>query len=206
MIRFLLSALFSTLLFGSLTVCAEQADRDKPITLEADRITIDDIKRIQTLEGNVVLTQGTLMIRASKIVMTEDAYGFQHGVAFSGAGGLARFRQKREGREEWIDGEAERIEYDAHNEVAEFFHRAWIKSGGDQLRGDYIWYDAISERYLASAGAPDSKNPDAPKPRVRAILQPKNKPASENDAASNAHSNDALPLKSTPALTPPEHP
>ncbi|MDR3054028.1 MAG: lipopolysaccharide transport periplasmic protein LptA [Zoogloeaceae bacterium] len=207
-------ALLCALFFGSLPVHAEQANRDKPISLEADQMTIDDVKRIQTLEGNVVLTQGTLMIHASKIVMTEDAYGFQHGVAFAGAGGLARFRQKREGREEWIDGEAERIEYDAHNEVAELFHRAWIKSGSDQLRGDYIWYDAISERYLASAGAPDNKNPDAPKPRVRAVIQPKNKPVattntgaeSDSNAASNVNPDGALRLKSTPALTPPEHP
>lgn len=204
MTRFLL-ALFCALLFGN-PVHAEQADRDKPIALEADRISIDDVKRIQTLEGNVVLTQGTLMIHANKIVMTEDAYGFQHGVAFAGPGGLARFRQKREGKEEWIDGEAERIEYDAHNEVAELFHRAWIRSGSDQLRGDYIWYDALSERYLASAGLRDSKNPAAPPSRVRAILQPKNKPEPVDTATNNTTRNDALHLKNTSTLTPPEHP
>jgi lipopolysaccharide export system protein LptA len=200
-LRLFLTLLCCALFFGN-PVRAEQTDRDKPISLEADRITIDDVKRIQTLEGNVVLTQGTLMIHANKIVMTEDSYGFQHGIAFSGPGGLARFRQKREGREEWIDGEAERIEYDARNEVAEFFHRAWIKSGTDQLRGDYIWYDAISERYLASAGASDTKNPA----RVRAVIQPKNKPASPDNAANGAVQKGELELKNTPTLTPPEHP
>ncbi|MDR1890436.1 MAG: lipopolysaccharide transport periplasmic protein LptA [Zoogloeaceae bacterium] len=204
MTRFLhfFPALLCALFFSSPPVHAEQADREKPITLEADRITIDDLKRTQTLEGNVVLTQGTLMIHANRIVITEDAYGFQHGVAFAAPGGLARFRQKREGREEWIEGESERIEYDAYNEVAEFFHRAWIKSGADQLRGDYIWYDAISERYLATAGTRDAKNPAAQPPRVRAILQPRNKPA----PADEANPESALKLKSTPVMTPPEHP
>ena len=154
---------------------AEKADRDKPIAMEAERIAIDDLKRIQTLEGNVVLTQGTLTIRSDKIVVTEDAAGFQRGVAFAGPGGLARFRQKREGRDEWMEGEAERIEYDSRTEVAEFFHRAWVKSGADQLRGDYIWYDAISERYLATAGK--SHAGDAAPPRVQAVIHPRNKSA-----------------------------
>ncbi|WP_303785596.1 lipopolysaccharide transport periplasmic protein LptA [Azovibrio restrictus] len=152
---------------------AERADREKPITLEADKVTIDDIKRVQILEGNVILTQGTLMIQSDKIVVTEDPYGFQRGTAFGGPGGLARFRQKREASEDWIEGEAERIEYDTRTEVAELFHRAWVKSGEDQLKGEYIWYDAISERYLASAGESSLKKPS----RVRAIIQPKNKNA-----------------------------
>ncbi|MDR1849664.1 MAG: lipopolysaccharide transport periplasmic protein LptA, partial [Zoogloeaceae bacterium] len=144
---FLLFALFFTL-----PLHAELADREKPITLDADRITLDDLKRVQVFEGNVILTQGTMMIRSNKIVVTEDAQGFLRGVAFAGPGGLVRFRQKREGRNEWVEGEAERIEYDTHHEIIELFQRAWIQSGRDQLRSEYIRYDGISERYLASSG------------------------------------------------------
>jgi lipopolysaccharide export system protein LptA len=197
----LLVALFCFLL-PALSLHAEQSDREKPIALEADRITIDDLKRMQILEGNVVLTQGTLTIRADKIVVTEDAYGFQRGVAFAGPGGLARFRQKRETRDGWIEGEAERIEYDSHNEIAELFRRAWVKSGEDQLHGDYIRYDAISERYLAAADPGNSKNSAMSPARVRALIQPRNKSVPPVDADRN----DALQLKSTPALPPPEHP
>jgi len=128
---------------------------------------------VQILEGNVILTQGTLMILSDKIVVTEDPYGFQRGVAYGGPKGLARFKQKREGSEEWIEGEAERIEYDTRTEVAELFHRAWVKNGEDQIKGEYIWYDAIDERYLASAGESSLKKPS----RVRAIIQPKSREA-----------------------------
>ena len=70
---------------------------------------------------------------------------------------------------------AERIEYNTNTEVAELFHRAWVRSGEDQVKGDYIWYDAISEKYLVTAGkSGDSKGQPA---RVRAIIQPKNKAA-----------------------------
>jgi len=150
---------------------AEKADRDKPMNVEANKLSVDDGKKIQVLEGDVVLTKGTLVLRADRIVVTEDKFGFQKGVAYAGKNGLARFRQKREGRNEYIEGEAERIEYNTNSEVAEFFRRAWVKSGEDQVRGDYIWYDAISEKYLVTADP--SADPKAPPTRVRAIIQPK---------------------------------
>jgi len=153
------------------TVHAERADRNKPVNLEADRVTVDDIKRVHVFEGNVVLTQGSLSIRSAKLVVTQDAEGFQKGVASSGADGLARFRQKREGKEEYVEGEAERIEYDSRSEKSEFFTRAYVKSGVDEVRGNYIQYDGISEQYLVTA-VPGAK-PGTPAGRVTAIIQPK---------------------------------
>jgi lipopolysaccharide export system protein LptA len=152
---------------------AERADRDKPMQLEANRVSIDDAKKIQILEGDVLITKGTMVLKADRVIITEDQYGFQKGVAFSGKDGLARIHQKREGKEEYMDGEAERIEYNSNSEIAEFFHRAWVKSGEDQVKGDYIWYDAVSEKYLVTAG--EARDPKAPPPRVRAIIQPKAK-------------------------------
>ncbi len=166
---------------ATLTLCiavsplafAEKADRDKPMQLEANRLSIDDAKKIQILEGDVLITKGTMSLKADRVVITEDAYGFQKGTAFGGKDGLARIRQKREGKEEYMEGEAERIEYNSNSEVAEFFHRAWVKSGEDEVKGDYIWYDAVSEKYLVTAG--ENRDPKAPPPRVRAIIQPKSK-------------------------------
>ncbi len=160
-------------LLVSLPALAERADRDKPMLLEANRVTIDDAKKIQILEGDVVITKGTMMLKADRIVITEDQYGFQKGVAFSGKGGLARFRQKREGKDEYMEGEAERIEYNSNSEIAELFHRAFVKSGEDQVKGDYIWYDAVNEKYLVTAG--ESRDAKGVQPRVRAVIQPRNK-------------------------------
>jgi len=155
---------------------AERADRDKPVHLEAARVTVDDVKRTHIFEGNVVLSQGTLVIRTAKLVVTQDAEGFQKGVATSGEGGLARFRQKREGKDEYIDGEAERIEYDSRGEKAEFFNRAFVKSGADEVRGHYISYDGRTEQYLVTATP--GASPGTKEGRVTAIIQPKNaKPA-----------------------------
>lgn len=177
---------------------AEKADRDKPMQLEANRVSIDDAKKIQILEGDVVITKGTMILKADRVVVTEDRYGFQKGTAFGGRDGLARIRQKREGKDEYMDGEAERIEYNSNSEIAEFFHRAWVKSGEDQVRGDYIWYDAVSEKYLVTAG--ESRDPKGPPARVRAIIQPKNKGSEPERPATRG---ERLDLKGSGNITPP---
>jgi lipopolysaccharide export system protein LptA len=171
----LIALLLAGLLAGGIAR-AERADRDKPVNLEADRVTVDDIKRVHVFEGNVVLKQGTLVIRTARLVVTQDAEGFQKGVATGGTDGLARFRQKRDGKDEYVDGEGERIEYDARTEKAEFFTRAYVKSGMDEVRGNFISYDGLTEKYLVTA-EPGAK-PGSSAGRVTAVIQPKNaKPA-----------------------------
>jgi len=185
----------SLCLLATQNALAERADRDKPMQLEANRITIDDAKKIQILEGDVLVTKGTMTLKAERIVITEDQYGFQKGTAYSGKDGLARFRQKREGSEDYVDGEAERIEYNSNSEIAELFHRAWVKSGEDQVRGDYIRYDAVSEKYLVTAG--ENRDPKAPPARVRAIIQPKNK---STEPERTSPQNGSLELKGAAGL------
>ncbi len=80
----------SLLLIAAASAFAERADREKPISLEANRISVDDVKKVQIYEGNVVLSQGTLVIRSDKLVVTQDADGFQKGVAY-GARIIGRF-------------------------------------------------------------------------------------------------------------------
>lgn len=174
-------ALFALLTLVAPLAHAEKADREKPINLEADSISMDDINKVQVLEGNVILTQGTMQILTSKLVVTQDIDGFQKGVATGGANGLARFRQKREGRDEYIEGEAERIVHDARSEKTEFFVRGWVKSGQDEVKGHYISYDALTEQYLVTNAGETKSAKGAPQARVRAIIQPKGKNAPEEN-------------------------
>src|SRR5579864_6026178 len=119
---------------------AEKADRDKPVNIESDSLNADDVKKIATFEGKVILTRGTLVIRGDKIVVRQDDDGFQYGIA---TGNPARFRQKREGRDEYFEGEAARIEYDGKLERIELFDSARLhRDGGDDVRGNYISYDS----------------------------------------------------------------
>jgi lipopolysaccharide export system protein LptA len=151
---------------------AEKADREKPVNLEADRVTVDDAKQIAVFEGNVVLTQGTLQIRGDRMEVRQDKEGFRHGTTW---GKLAYFRQKREGHDEYIEGWAERIEYDGRAEKVQMFTRAMVKRGEDEVRGNYISYDSQTEFYQVIGGGAKAASANNPDGRVRAVLQPKPK-------------------------------
>lgn len=145
---------------------AEKADRDKPVNLEADTVTLDDIRKISVYEGNVILSQGTLMLRADRVQVTQSAGGLDKVVA---TGRPVSFRQKLDGREEFIEGYASRIEYEGTNSQLELIGEARLRRGADELRGAQISYNANTEFYkvVGQAGA------QAPAGRVRAVIRPK---------------------------------
>lgn len=172
----------------SLEARAEAADRDKPIDLEADTVKVDDSKQISTYSGNVILTQGTLEIRADKLIVREDQGGFQHSTSL---GSPTTFKQKMEGKNEYMQGSAQRIEYDGRMDKVQLFTKAWVKRGEDIVHGDYIMYDANAEYAEVIGGGSQAATPGTPSGRVRAIIQPKNKkatvePVGKADAAPKA--------------------
>jgi lipopolysaccharide export system protein LptA len=148
---------------------AEKADKDKPTQIDANRMTSDDARRISIFEGNVVLTKGTILIRADRITVRQDPEGFQISTA---SGAPARFRQKRDGKEEWVEGEALMIEVDDKKEKIELRDQARILRDKDEVRGDLISVDTRSEFFSVTGGksAATAANPDG---RVRAVIQPK---------------------------------
>lgn len=180
---------------------AEKADRDKPVNLEADKVTVDDVKKVQVFEGNVQLVKGTLIIRAARIVVTQDADGYQKGVATGTDTVPPRFRQKREGVDEYVEGEAERIEHDNKAEKTEFYNRAWVKSGLDEVRGQFISYDAKTEQYFVTSGPNGTRAKPGSGERVRAVIQPKNKDKGAPAPASEASG--VKPLQAAPAISNP---
>lgn len=166
------AVMFVVCLLAATPSHAERADREKPVNLEADRVTVEDSKQTATFEGNVVLTQGTLTIRGNRMVVRQDDEGFQYGVAY---GDLAHFRQKRDGADEYIEGYAERIEYDGKADKVQMFNRAHLKKGNDEVRGNYISYDAATEFFRVVGGGKQAATAANPEGRVRAIIQPKSK-------------------------------
>ena len=174
--------------FSSL-VFAESADREKPIDLEADTVKVEDAKQTSTYSGNVILKQGTLLIRADKLIVREDSAGFQHSTS---TGNPTTFKQKREGKNEYMEGSAQRIEYDGRMNKVQLYGKAWVKRGEDIVHGEYISYDANAEyaEVLGGAKSADGKTSDG---RVHAVIQPKNKQATGNTTPAANKSNDDQP-------------
>ncbi len=155
------------------TAHAERADRNKPIHLEANRVVMDDAKQVSIFEGRVQLTQGTLFIQAEKIVVSEDAQGYQH---LTATGVPARFRQRYEGSDDYAEGEGERIEYDTRAETVNFYGQARVKRGLDEVSGAQITYSTKTEVFEVQGKPADNEAPST-NSRVRAVIQPKSKPA-----------------------------
>lgn len=152
---------------------AELADRQKPVQMEADRVTVDDANQTTTFEGNVQMLQGTLFIEATKIIVVQDKKGYSQMTA---TGQLAHFRQKRDLVNEYAEGFGERIEYDSFAETANFFGQARVKREGDDVRGEHIIYNTKTGVFQVFGN--NEKNPgniqDPPKKgRVTIIIQPK---------------------------------
>lgn len=180
-------ALLSFLAQLALPAFAEKADKDKPLHIDADKLEVDDAKKESIFQGNVVMTQGTLVLRAEKITVQENPAGFKHAVAY---GNPVFYRQKREGLDEYVEGEGMRAEYDSKTDTVEFFDHALVRRGGDEVRGNSISYNSSTDFFKSEGGAKGSGG------RVHAVIQPKKKEAAEKQPP--------LPLESTPSMQNPQ--
>ena len=167
---------------------AEKADRNKPLNVESDNGRFDDAQQLGTFTGNVVVTKGTMSMRAAKVEVRQAPDGSQFGVATSEGGKRAIFRQKREGLDEYIEGEAERIEYDGRADLVRFIDRAVVRRYrasvlADETAGSIIVYDNITEVINVVGGA-TAATPNNPSGRVRAVLAPREQASAPGASAS----------------------
>lgn len=158
---------------------AERADKDKPLNIESDNMTYDDLKQVTIFTGHVVATKGTIVIKADRVEVHQDPQGYQYATGTSTGNNLAYFRQKRDGVDEYIDGDAERIDYDGKQDLTTLTTRATVRrlqglsTVMDQVHGSVITYDGQNDFYTAKSGK-DVAGPGNPTGRVRAMLSPRN--------------------------------
>lgn len=168
------------LLLAAAAAHAERADREKEIVITAEKWAGDDANKVTTLQGNVVVTQGTMRITADKLTVREDA---QKNKFYVANGAPVTFRQKRDKVDEYIDGEAQRAEFDDRTDVLKLFTRARVKSGANQIAGDFISYDMQKELAEASGAPPGVQAPKDS--RVKVIILPPRKGADADKAERN---------------------
>jgi lipopolysaccharide export system protein LptA len=168
-------------LSAPLAVWAEKADRNKPMNIEADNLDHDELKQLSIFTGKVVATKGTITMRGHRLEVRQDPDGFQYGILTAVQGARAFYRQKREGVDEWIEGEGERIEYDGRADkvvllVKADFRRYRGTVLSDQMTGQRIVYENLTDQFTVDGQLAGTKPaPDAPKGRVRAVLTPRKK-------------------------------
>ncbi len=177
-------ALYSTVLIFLLSLGltgftqAEKADQDKPIILEAEKVSVNDVKQIYDLNGQVLLIKGTMLVTGEDGRIQVDPEGYEFVDVKGTLEKTASFRQRREGpADEFMQGVATQVIYNAKTEVLTLTGNAGLKrllnmQMLDQLRGWKIEYDDIKQYYRVTP-PPDAKPEDLP--GARAILSPRRK-------------------------------
>ena len=185
----------------SLSAQAEKADRDKPMQIEADSMRHDEARQLTQFIGKVQATKGTLVLRAARMEVQQDAKGRQVARLWAAPTERVFFRQKREGVNEFTEGEAEQVTYDNQADTITLSQGAEVRilrgnQVADQLNGHTIVFNNTSEVMTVDGQAANGQGQ-----RVRAILTPRNAsaPTAPNSPASPS-------LRTSPGLAPAQKP
>jgi lipopolysaccharide export system protein LptA len=175
---------------------AERADRLQPMVVEADQPSTVDLQRqVVVFSGNVVVTQGTMVLRADRLEMRELPDGWRTAAAIGSAARPATWQQKRDGVDEIVQGSADRIEFDGRTDTLRFVGNGAVRrlrAGvvADEISGALIRWDNLAEVFSVEGGAATPANPSG---RVRVILSPRVEPPAVPASA---------PAPAAPALQP----
>jgi lipopolysaccharide export system protein LptA len=143
---------------------AQQPSRG-PITVEADRLEMDNASGISTYEGDVEMRHGSMLLRADTVVLHSRGSELQKAVA-DGAPVYLERTDPQTG--ELIKANAVHVEYRLDEGVLEMQQRAHLWRGEDEFSGDHIIYE-LDNRVVRAFGQKDGTDGG----RVRVILQPR---------------------------------
>ncbi len=172
------AALALAALIAAWPAAAEHADRDKPMHIEADALRYENQTRRSTFTGNVLVTKGTIVMRGAQLQVQQDEAGNQAGTMTAAAGARAFFRQKREGLNEFIEGESEVIDYDSASDIVHLRRRAELRrlAGStlqDRVNGELIVYNNRTEVYTVDGAQRSAAAGGSGRSRVSATLAPR---------------------------------
>lgn len=141
----------SLLLLPSITVRALDSDRDQPATLEANDFELDLKTGVRTYRGDVVYRQGSIRLNCDELVTYFNDDGeLDKGVC---RGDPGRFKQRPEGAEEDMVGEAREITMDQIEELVTMKSRARATQGANTITGRLITYNLATEKVIVKGEA-----------------------------------------------------
>jgi lipopolysaccharide export system protein LptA len=136
-------------------------DRKQAISLSSDRAVYEKNQGIYI--GNVNMSQGSLKIRADKLIIVESERKVEKVIA---EGTPAYFEQQPRADEGVVIATAQRIEYRLQEEEILLQRNASITHQGSKISGDRVVYSGRKQMVVADGGSDDKDN------RVKMTLQP----------------------------------
>ena len=179
--------LASGLCLHSLPAWAEKADRNKPMQIEADAMRHDESKLLTQFTGQVVMFKGTLVLRGARMDVQQDNQGQQVARIWAAPKERVFFRQKREGVNEFTEGEGEMAIYDSQADVVTLVERAEIRilrgtEVADQINGQKIVFNNTTEVMTVDGLPKGAQATNGRDQRVRAVLTPRKTTTAPNAA------------------------
>jgi lipopolysaccharide export system protein LptA len=158
---------------------AEKADKDKPMNVEADTLKHDDQQQLTTFTGKVLMTKGTLVLKAARMEVKQDNQGNQVAKLWADPGERIFFRQKREGLDEYTEGEAETAIYSSQADTLTLTQRAELRLlrgpvVADRIQGQQILVNNTTEVFSVD-GKPSVPGNSTGSQRVKATITPRPK-------------------------------
>ncbi|MEN8170257.1 MAG: lipopolysaccharide transport periplasmic protein LptA [Pseudomonadota bacterium] len=166
----------SLLLLLPLTLSAgpaatDTANKSTPVSIEADRMELDQAHGTSTYQGNVILIQGGLRLKAERITLYTVEKQLNRVVS---EGKPTTMEQPKDDNRAPLHAEAEWIEYLPLQQTVQLKGKAQLRQNGNEFSGEHIRYDLKKQLVRASG----NKQGDG---RVRVLLQPANDEQKNDD-------------------------
>lgn len=136
------------LMLLSTAALAKNTDFSQPIEVNADRNEASLKQQMLVYSGNVIVKQGTLLIKADKL--TVDRSAGEGKEVFIAVGRPAVYSQVLDG-EKPIQASAEEIRYAMATRVLTLTGKAEITQSGSLVRSAKIEYDLVKEQLSAES-------------------------------------------------------
>jgi lipopolysaccharide export system protein LptA len=167
----------------SATAHALSTDRDEPAVIEADEVEFDFKTGVRTYKGNVIVEQGTLLIRGDKIIVNYAGDRVETATVW---GNPAMFQQRPDGKDEDVIGKGKKIVLHQIENTLTLINDASLKQGPDIAKGNIIVYDMGADKMTVkglrqtqkkAAGSADAETAPSKPGRSRIIIQPRKQSA-----------------------------
>ncbi|QWA11806.1 lipopolysaccharide ABC transporter substrate-binding protein LptA [Sodalis ligni] len=126
------------LLLLSAKAMALTGDTDQPINVDSAQQAVDMLTNTVTLTGTVVVKQGSIDIRADKVVITRPN-GVQGKEVVEGYGNPVTFYQMQDSGKP-VKGHAQKVRYELANDYVILTGDAYIEQLDSNVKGDRITY------------------------------------------------------------------
>ena len=145
------------------------SDRNQPIHVQADTLEADNNK-VAVYRGNVIITQGSMVVKGDKVTITQAKSGDVDTVTAQGH--PAYYEQKPNASSAPVKAWGMTIQYLVANQRLIILDQARLQQQGDTFRGEKVVYDL--RRRIVNAGRAGKTKVSKPTPRIDMIIQPKN--------------------------------